>query len=329
MYRADIGLLLPDTAETDQVAFGVLAEELGYDSAFAVELWGKDAFVDIAALAHRTDHINLGTAIINVFSRSPAVLAMASRSLHDHSDGRFVLGTGVSTPKVVEDLHGMTFERPIRRAHETLEVTASYLRGDGSPVEYDNQLLSVADFPSLETDVPIFHAALGPSNRRVVGRLADGWLPHNIPFSELADAFEMVAAAARERDRDPADIVVSPYVPAAVDPDEAAALAAVKGHLAYYIGSATGYERAVGTRFPEQAETVAEAWRNGDRRGARDAVTEAMVDDLAVYGTPDNAADRLAALLEATPIIDQAIIAIPRQADDALNRRTMEILAPG
>ena len=329
MYDIPVGLLLPDTDETDQIAYGALAEDLGYDSAWAVELWGKDAFVELAALAHRTDTIRLGTAIVNVFSRSPAVLAMASRSLHDQSDGRFTLGTGVSTLKVLEDLHGEAFDRPVRRAHETIEVTEAYLRGDGSPVEYENELLSVQDFPSLGVDVPVYHAALGKANRRVVGRLADGWIPHNVPFSTLDDAFDVVAEAARERDRDPADIDVAPYVPIAIDEDEDAAATAVRGHLAYYVGSGKGYERAVATRFPDAAERVAAAWRDGDRAAARDAVTDEMLDDLCVYGTPDNGADRLAERFESASRIDRAILAVPRQLDDESVRRTIETVAPG
>jgi alkanesulfonate monooxygenase SsuD/methylene tetrahydromethanopterin reductase-like flavin-dependent oxidoreductase (luciferase family) len=329
MSEASIGLLLPDTEETDQVSFGVLAEELGYDAAFMVELWGKDVFVDLATLVGETDDITIGTAIANVFSRSPAVLAMGARSLQDHSDGRFVLGTGVSTEKIVEDLHGIPFERPVRRAHETIEVVSAYLRGDGAPVSYENELISVADFPSLDTDVPIYHAALGAGSRRVVGRLADGWLPHVVPFSALKESFETIAAAAEERGRDPDDIVVSPYIPTAVDQDESVARRAVKEHLAYYIGSGRGYRRTVARRYPDEAEQVATSWQAGNHREARAGVTDGMAADLGVFGTPETARQRLRSLLESTPIIDQVLLGMPRHADPALIRHTVEAMAPG
>lgn len=328
MRDVTTGLLLPDTEETDQIEYGVLAEELGYDRAWMVELWGNSSFVELGVLGERTDDIGLGTAIVNVFSRSPAVLAMGAASLDRLSDGRFTLGTGVSTPKVVEDLHGMAYDRPVRRAHETIELATEYLRGDGSPVEYENELFEVADFPSLGVDVPVFHAALGPANRRVVGRLADGWIPHNVPFSQLSEAFEEVAEAAGERDRDPDDITVAPYVPAAVHADPEVAADAVRGHLAYYVGSGGGYQRAVAVGFPEAAETVAKAWREGDRAGATAAVTDEMVADLGVAGTPETAPEKFAALLEDVPIIDHPIVAVPRQADEELIRRTVEVMAP-
>lgn len=329
MRDVPTGLLLPDTEEANQIEYGVLAEDLGYDSAWVVELWGKNAFAELGALAELTEEITLGTAIVNVFSRSPAVLAMGAASVHERSDGRFRLGTGVSTPKIVEDLHGTEFDRPVRRAHETIELATEYLRGDGAPVDYENQLFDVADFPSLGVDVPVFHAALGPANRRVVGRLADGWIPHNVPFSHLSEAFEEVAAAAEERDRDPEDITVAPYVPAAVHEDSETAMDAVRGHLAYYIGSGEGYRRAVATEYPDEAETVAEHWQAGERGEATAAVTDEMVADLGVAGTPETAPEKLAALLDDVPIIDHPIIAVPRQVDAEFIRRTVEVLAPG
>lgn len=327
MRDVKTGLLLPDTDERSQIEYGEYAEELGYDSAWMIELWGNDAFAELGVLCERTSEIELGTAIVNVFSRSPAVLAMGAASLQRLSGGRFTLGTGVSTPKVIEDLHGMKYEQPVRRAHETIELATEYLSGEGR-VDYENQLFDVADFPSLGVDVDVFHAALGPANRRVVGRLANGWIPHNVPFSQLSEAFEEVATAAEERDRDPDDISVAPYVPAAVHEDEDVAMDAVRGHLAYYIGSGEGYKRAVATQFPDAAETVADHWHAGDRGEASAAVTDEMVADLGLAGTPETAPEKFDHLLEDVPIIDHPIIAVPRQVDDAVIRETVEVLSP-
>jgi alkanesulfonate monooxygenase SsuD/methylene tetrahydromethanopterin reductase-like flavin-dependent oxidoreductase (luciferase family) len=194
-------------------------------------------------------------------------------------------------------------------------------------VHYDGEVFSVADFPPIEADVPIYHAALGPANRRVVGRLCDGWLPHNVPFPDLDDAFEGIATAARERGRDPEAITVAPYVPAAAseDPDEAER--AVRGHVAYYVGSAAGYRNAVGSRFPEASEAIASAWNQGDREAAAEAVTEEMVAALGVCGTPAEARAQLEALYEET-IVDYPLVIVPQQAADDLAAGTLEALAP-
>lgn len=322
-----IGLLLPELGETDPAEVAVRAEQLGYDSVWATELWGTNSAVKLAEIAIRTESVGLGTAIMNVFSRTPAVLAMTAVTLDQLADGRFVLGVGTSTEKAVEDLHGLPFDRPVRRAHETIEIVQAFTRGDNR-VNYDGQLFDLADFPALSHSVPVYHAALGPANRRVVGRLCDGWIPHNIPFPDLDEAFETIATTARQADRDPADIDVAPYVPVAVSDDGTAARDAIRGHVAYYVGSGEGYRNAVAGRFPEAADTIAERWRSGNRGEAKEAVTDAMVDALGIAGTPETAPDRLAELLEET-IIDRPILTVPSNAADELGEETVRALAPG
>ena len=319
------GLLLSGLGEIDPVEVAVQAESLGYDAVWLPELWGESSPVTATAIAENTDRIDVGTAIANVYSRSPAVLAMTAVTLAERSDDRFVLGVGTSTRKAVEDLHGADFDRPVRRAHETIELIRRFTRGEG-PVDYDGELFEVADFPSLEHEVPVYGAALGPANRRVVGRLCDGWMPHNVPFPELDDAFETVAETAREAGRDPDEITVAPYVPTAVADDEAEARDAVRGHVAYYVGSGEGYERAVASSFPEETERVAGAWREGDRGAARAAVTDEMVDALGVAGTPDTAPEALDRLFEETPI-DRPILVAPSSAPK-LAMETVEVMAP-
>jgi alkanesulfonate monooxygenase SsuD/methylene tetrahydromethanopterin reductase-like flavin-dependent oxidoreductase (luciferase family) len=322
----DTGLLTTSTDELSEAGIAVRAEELGYDDVWLPELWGESGVVRATEIATRTDELGIGSAILNVYSRSPAVLAMTAASLQRVSDGRFVLGVGTSTKKSIEDLHGERFDRPVRRAHETIELVRAFTAGEGR-VDYDGELLEAKDFPSLEVPTPIYHAGLGPANRRVVGRLADGWIPHNIPFSRLEDAFEEVAAAARERDRDPEEIAVAPYVPAAVSEDLEAARDAIRGHVAYYVGSGEGYRRAVGAAYPDEADRIAEAWREGERGAAADAVTDELVDDLGVAGTPEDARDRLESLVADTGI-DHPIVVVPDPASDEIAELTIESLAP-
>ncbi|EMA42328.1 LLM class flavin-dependent oxidoreductase [Halobiforma nitratireducens] len=325
----NVGLVLT-AGDAEQVERGVRAEELGYDSLWLGELWGESAVVQLAELATRTDEIALGSAILNVYSRSPAVLAMTAASLERASGGRFTLGIGTSTPKAIEDLHGGSFDRPVRRAHETIEIVRRFLATDGDPVDYDGVLLSVADFPALEDSAeptPIYHAGLGPANRRVVGRLCDGWIPHNIPFSELESAFEEVAGAARERDRDPESITVAPYVPAAVNEDRDRARRTIRRHVAYYVGSGEGYRNAVAMAYPERADRIADAWRSGDRDEAAETVSDEMVDDLGIAATPDDARQRLRSLVDGTGI-DEPLIVLPEPAATETLEATMTAFAP-
>ncbi|MFC6798072.1 MULTISPECIES: LLM class flavin-dependent oxidoreductase [unclassified Haladaptatus] len=322
-----LGLLLPHIGTVDTTDLAMRAEDLGYGSVWLGELWGSDSTIHLTDIAAHTEEVEIGTAILNVFSRSPAVLAMTAATLDRVSDGRFTLGVGTSTPKAVEDLHGMAFDQPVRRSHETIELVKQFLGGGDERVNYDGEIFQTKDFPPLDADVEVYHAALGPANRRVVARLADGWIPHNIPFPQLEEAFEYVAEHAEEAGRDPDDITVAPYIPSAVSEDEEEAHDAVRGHIAYYVGSGKGYQRAVAQVFPEEAEEVAEAWRSGDRKAAARAVTDDMVMALGVSGTPDQARDRLRDVM-ANPVIDRPLITIPNQTAEQLSEQTITELSP-
>jgi len=318
-------VLIPNEYD-DVPGFAERVESLGYDRLWTGELWGRDAFVALTRAAHATEDLGLGTAIVNVYGRSPATLAQAAATLQGAASSEVVLGVGTSTPKAIEDLHGVAFDNPPRQLHESVELTKLFLDSEGR-VEYDGEHFQVADFPPLGADVPVYSAALGAANRRATGRTADGWLPHNIPFERLGQAFETIAEAATDAGRDPASIAVAPYVPAAASEDAEAATEAVKAHLAYYVGSGEGYRNAVAQQFPDAADTVAEAWRRGDRDDARDAVTEDMVAALGVAGTPEAARDQLREVA-AIDAIDEPIVVIPEAASEELAERTVEALAP-
>ncbi|GKZ14556.1 LLM class flavin-dependent oxidoreductase [Haladaptatus sp. T7] len=322
-----IDLLLPQVTTLDQTELSVRAEALGYDGLWLGELWGTSSVVQLTDIAAHTETVDLGTAILNVFSRTPAVLAMTAATLDQVSDGRFRLGVGTSTKKAIEDLHGMGWDdpNPVRRAHETIELTRAFL-GDEGRVEYDGDVFSVRDFPSLDVDVPIYHAALGRANRRVVARLCDGWIPHNVPFPDLEEAFEYIADHAAEAGRDE-DIDVAPYVPAAVSNDVEAAKDAIRGHVAYYVGNGRGYERSVARRFPDDAAAVAEAWREGDRQTAIRNVTDEMVEALGVARTPEQAREQFQQISD-IDCITRPLVTIPSNADEGMTERTIEALAP-
>ncbi|MFB6309979.1 MAG: LLM class flavin-dependent oxidoreductase [Salinirussus sp.] len=319
------GILMPEDQD-DVEPFADRAAALGYDGLWVTELWGRDAFVALTRAAEYTTDLDLGTAIVNVYGRSPATLAQAAATVADGADGEVRLGLGTSTAKAIEDLHGMAFDNPPRRLHETIELTKEFLSSDGR-VEYDGKLFDVADFPSLESPLPVYAAALGPANRRATGRVADGWLPHNIPFDKLADSHETIAEAAREVGRDPSDITVTPYVPCAVSDDAEEAEALVRNHLAYYLGSSDGYKNAAALSFPEAADTVADAWRSGDRDDARAAVTEEMLQQLAIVGTPGVARERYDDLID-QDVVDNLIVTLPIGIEEDIRDQTLETLAP-
>jgi len=316
------GVLLPDGCDADQ--FARRAADLGYERLWLGELWGEDAFVRLTRAADAP--IGLGTAVVNVFSRTPATLAQAAATVDEAAgDDRFVLGLGTSTATAIESLHGESFDRPVRRLHETAEL-AGRLLGDAEAVDYDGETVGASGAPGLDVDVPVYAAALGPAARRAVGRVADGWLPHNVPFDRLEPAFDTVAETARERGRSPDDVAVVPWVPCAVADDEGVARDAVRDHLAYYVGSGEGYRNAVAESFPDAAEAIASAWERGDRDEASQRVTDEMVAAIGVAGTPETAPDRLDAVLD-RDVVDAAVLVLAGGAKPLLDS-TVDSLAP-
>jgi len=162
----------------------VAAERLGVDTVWSAEAWGTDGVVPLAYLAAVTNRIRLATGILQVTARAASMTAMTAMTLDRVSNGRFVLGLGVSGPQVVEGLHGVPYARPLERLRETVDVVR--LAVAGKRLEYQgNQLvlprpggegraLRIGQPP--RPDLPIHLATLGPQALRYTGAAADGWV---------------------------------------------------------------------------------------------------------------------------------------------------------
>lgn len=333
MSTYTVGLKLPTTGDSPSEPasmsagdWGVRAEELGYDSIWMSEGWGRDALLSLTEVALRTDTVRCGTAIVNVYSRTPPVLAMAGATLQHLSGGRAVLGVGTSHAPIVESLHAMDYDRPVRRAHEVIELVRELTSGQGE-VSYRGELFQVDGYPAFDTPVPVYNAALGEANRRATGRVADGWLPYIFPVSALTDGFETIAKTAREAGRDPDDIEVTPQILAAVSDDPDEAKAAVAEYVARYVGRFPNYRAALAQWYPDETEVIADAWEEGGLDAATSAVPDELVFELGVAGTPERAREQLVDIAE-TAVVDCPIVYVPRSVSERARDRTIEALRP-
>ena len=179
----------------DAVGYVLEAERFGVSSVWSSEAWGTDAVTPLAYLAARTRSIKLGTSIMQVGPRSPALIAMTALSLAALSDDRFILGLGASGPQVMEGWHGVRYHPPLTRLRETVEIVRMALRGER--VVYRGQVYELplpdgegralkAGAPPRE--VPIYLATLGPRSLEVTGAIADGWLASSF-MPDRAEAF--------------------------------------------------------------------------------------------------------------------------------------------
>jgi len=222
----------------------------------------------------------------------PSLIALSAAELDGISDGRVVLGP--------QDEHSAADRRRSRTAVRTAGVTDGGVHRHnpsgwtGDRLDYDGDFYSPSGGRLLETpvqdEIPIAVAALGPSNRRLTGAKGDIWLPHLVPKTVLGDLAEDVYGAARDRERSADAIDVYAYVPTtAIDEDIDAAYDRVRRHVATYAGSAEPYRDAIADAGYDVAMEVHRTWQDGDRDAAAQLVTDELVKDIGLVGTPDDA----------------------------------------
>jgi F420-dependent oxidoreductase-like protein len=332
MSRIGIALgAVQDRPFTEVATFAGIADECGYEALFVPEAWGRDAFVTLGALARVTERIGLGTGIVNVYSRSPALLAMATVTLDEISGGRAILGLGTSGQRVVEGWHGVPMARPLRRLRETTEAVRAIV--SGSRRGYDGATLRIAPGFSValarpRDRIPIYHASLTPRGIRQCAEVADGWLPYFASPETLRADLAVIGDALRAAGRERASFTVAPYLPVIVSDDVAAARTVLRRHLAFYIGGMGRFYRETVARhgFGEIAEDVRRLWEARQRDAAADAVTDKLLDAFAVVGDAARCRARLEDYRAAGA--DLPIIALPGDVALADAERTVRALGP-
>ena len=304
------------------------ADACGYDSFWMPEAWEHDAFTILTELAVRTERIHLGTGIINVFSRSPALIAMSAATLDEISGGRFRLGLGTSGARVVEDFHGVKFSKPLTRLKETIEIIRLLLRGER--VDFSGECFELRrfklGFKPLRPDLQIYVAALTPKSLRQVGEIGDGWLPTHWPRVRLEQEIAEIRAGAEGLGRDAARIEVAPFVNVVVSDDTARARDQARLPLAYYVGGMGDYYHASLSRlgFGDEADRVRELWQAGRRKHAMTAITDEMVDSIAICGSLEHCRARLDEMHAFGATLP--LVPIPAQGSAAEKRRVIESL---
>jgi F420-dependent oxidoreductase-like protein len=294
------------------------AERLGYTSVWTAEAYGSDAVTPAAWLAARTTRLHVGTGIMQIAGRSPAMTAMTAMTLDGLSGGRFRLGLGVSGPQVVEGWHGQRFGRPLAKTREYVEIVRAILRRE-KPVEFKGEYYQIPyrgpDATGLgkplksilhgRADLPIYLAAIGPRNVALAAEIADGWIPvffspRRAPmFREWLDQGFRAAGAAKPR------FDVMPMVTVVVGDDVDACRARAKPKVALYVGGmgarGKNYYNDVARRYgyEEAARAIQDLYLGGRKAEAEAAVPDALVDEVALCGPRDRIRDGLAAWREA------------------------------
>ena len=309
-----------------------LADELGYESFWVPEAWGYDAFPLLAEMARETKRIKLGTSIINVFSRSPALIAMSSATLDEISEGRFLLGIGTSAHRVIEGFHGERYEKPLTQTRDVLKVVRTLLAGES----LDKAGAELAQYRSFKLAtrsgthrVPIYVAALKQKSIESVGELADGWMPAFWPYAELSRGLNWLHAGARRAGRDPSSLEVA-LVTAAIPMGKRLGTKLAKEIISFYVGGMGDFYRELLSEsgFAQDCDRIAELYQNQNTRAqAKDAVPDALVEAMTVSGDPLSCRKRLLSLSEQG--VTQPLLGLPAAASWPQIAAYLYAMAPG
>jgi probable F420-dependent oxidoreductase len=305
----------------DIVDLVVLAESLGYESAWVAEGHGGDQFAILAACATRTSRIRLGTSISSVFVRTAPTIAMAASTVADLSGGRFILGLGSSHKAQVEPEHSVVYSKPLTRTRETVAIVRGLIR-EGR-VHFQGDTIRIENFDLWYTprhrDIPVYLSAVFQKGIALCGEVADGIILTRSTLQTAAQVRTHLAEGARVAGRDPAGIEVTTLLPASVGDTRSAALAALRPGIAFYCGFFPRYNRMMAEHgFPAEAAAIAAAWARGDREASESAVSDAMIDATSVSGTPEQCRIRIEEYRQSG--IDLPIISPFARGPDARSR---------
>lgn len=308
-----------------------LADELGYDSFWLPEAWGYDSIPLITEMILKTKRIKIGTAIINVFSRSPGLIAMTAATLHDMSEGRFCLGIGPSGKRVIEGFHGRSFTKPLSQVRDVIRVTRTLVDGgklsDAGAVLNEYRPFSL-EIPERKRHVPIYSAALRPKAIETIGELADGWIPTFWPFDSMEEPHRWIAEGAAKAGRDPKEIDTAPFTTVLPLGDELG-MARAKEIVAFYIGGMGDYYKEMLTNFgfAEECEQIDRLYKNRETRNeAAAAVPDRMVDRLMITGTPEACVEKLRSLKDYG--VTLPILNLPNEPNWQVQEMFLRALAP-
>jgi F420-dependent oxidoreductase-like protein len=312
--------------------YAQIADELEYDSFWIPEAWGYEAFSLLTEIACHTKNIKIATGIVNVFSRSPGLMAIQAATLDEISDGRLILGLGTSGKKVIEGFHGVPYKKPLTRLRQYIQVVQTLLAGgrltDAGADLWPEFRHFKLEMTPLRDRIPIYCACLNDKAIRMVGELADGWMPTFWPYEKLGQGRKLIEEGAAVSGRDPDEVVTSPFTTVIPMPNKEDSYGSAKGIISFYIGGMGDYYHALLCRmgFQENADLVRDLYADKKRDEAAAAVSDEMLNALVIAGDPAFCRERLGEWRKAG--VGLPILGLPTELGPDICQMYMEIMAP-
>jgi F420-dependent oxidoreductase-like protein len=302
------------SSAADHLVLAKEADRLGYSSVWVAEAYGSDAPTMLAWFAGQTERIELGSAILQIPARTPAMTAMTAGTLDTISGGRFRLGLGVSGPQVSEGWHGVRFAKPLARTREYVEIVKLALSRKPVAYEGEHYTLPLPDGPGKalrltlhpqRAEIPIYLAAVGPKNLELAGEIADGWLAvfYAPEFAAEHRAHIEAGRAKVGKTMDGFDVVAN--VPIVIGDDVEQCAELVRNYAALYVGGMgsrqQNFYNQLATRmgYGDAAAQVQDLYLAKKHRDAAAALPMEFIDRTSLLGPVDRIAERMKAYADA------------------------------
>ena len=311
-------------------------EQAGLDTIWVAEAYGFDSPTLMGYLAAKTETVEIGAAILNVYSRTPSALAQTAAGLDNVSGGRAILGLGASGPQVIEGWHGLPYDKPLGRTREVVDIVRMALRRER--LDYDGKIFSLP-LPEGQglglgkplkmltkperSSVPIYIAALGKKNVEGTAEYADGWLPFMYAPEKAADVWGDALAAGqakRQEDLGPLEVVAGGMV--CVGDDVKGMLDFARPMAALYIGGMGAKGKnfyntlACEYGYEKEAAQIQEMYLGGNKRDAEAVVPEELLEMCNLVGPESYVKERIAAFAE-SGVTNLQIVPVPTDGDSA------------
>jgi len=282
--RIALSLPIPgDLAAT--LARAEWGEQKGFESLWLSDSGDLDALTLSPLLAARTKNVRIGTAVVPVYSRTPAVFASTVATIAAAAPGRFVLGLGSSSHAMIEGWHGQPFDKPLTRVKETARLVRSMLAGEKS--DFEGELLRSHGFmvnPVPNQPVPIYLAALMPKMLEMAGEFGDGVILNLFPLSALPRMLEHIETGAKRAGKKLEDLEIVCRHQVCVTREPAKARDWIRRRFAPYFSTPVYNNFLSWFGFPEVARTINEGWKEKNRAKTEGAFDDGLIEQIAVIG---------------------------------------------
>lgn len=269
------------------------AEANGIADAWFGDSGAPDSLTQVAAIAHLTKSIRLGVAVTPVYTRSPSVLAATAHVISQVIPGRFVMGIGSSSQTIMERFNGIPLERPLTRVKETAQLVRAMLAGEKTA--FDGQTLSSHGYrqPPLETPPPIYIGCLRPKMIEMAAEVGDGVVFNLWPKGALPRMMEAVQRGAKKAGKDWQQVEVVNRAMVLCTDDKDYGRNIFRAAFAPYYANPVYNKFLAWAGYGEAADIITEGWAQKDRDKTGGALTDEMIDQIAIIGTEEEIQSRI------------------------------------